>query len=54
MSHQWWHHALHAARHNEHKNAKASAVVYIVIGFFFAPMLIGIPIMLYGFYKLSK
>ena len=31
-----------------------AGVVYIVAGFFLAPILIGIPLMLYGFWKLCK
>jgi hypothetical protein len=54
MSHHWWQHMLHTARHGEHKSPKSAAVVYIVIGFFFAPMLIGIPILLYGVFLLCK
>jgi len=55
MSHHWWTHAVHAAhREGEKGNNKLAAVVFIVVGFFFAPMLIGIPLMLYGFYKLCK
>ncbi len=53
MSHQWWH-LLHGARHGEHKSPKLAAFVYIIVGFFFAPMLIGIPILLYGIYLLCK
>lgn len=54
MSHQWWQHLLHGAHRGEHDSPKLAAVIYIIVGFFFAPMLIGIPIMLYGFYKLLK
>ena len=53
MSHHWWVHAVHAAGH-EKKDSKLAALILIVIGFFFAPMLIGIPIMIWGFYKLLK
>lgn len=50
-----WMHALHAAHHEaEHGNSKLGAIGLIVIGFFFAPFLIGIPVLLYGFYKLFK
>jgi hypothetical protein len=54
MSHQWWQHAFHAAHKGEKDNSKLAAVVYIVVGFFFAPMLIGIPLLIYGVYKLCK
>lgn len=47
----WVHHAVHAAAH-EKKNPKLAGVILIVIGVFFTPFLIGIPIMIYGFYKL--
>jgi hypothetical protein len=53
MSHHWWH-LLHSAHHGEHDSPKLAAVLYIIVGFFFAPMLIGIPILLYGLYKLFK
>jgi len=47
---------MHAVQHAAHekKSNKFAALVLIVVGFFFAPMLIGIPIMLLGFYKLFK
>jgi hypothetical protein len=55
MSHNHWIHALHTAHNAEHRGeGKAAAWAYIVIGFFMAPLLIGIPIMIYGFYKLAK
>jgi len=55
MKHSHWIHLLHRA-HDAGKsgNGKAAAVAYIVIGFFMAPILVGIPIMIYGFYKLAK
>lgn len=55
MSHNQWTHLLHGA-HSASKagNHKTAGVMYVVIGFFMAPLLIGIPIMLYGFYKLLK
>ena len=42
--------------HNADKNGshKLAGVVYIVVGFFLAPVLIGIPLMLYGFYKVCN
>ncbi len=49
------HHLIHSARHEESRgNHKLAATAYIVGGFFLAPFLIGIPMMLYGFYKLGK
>jgi len=55
MSHHHWLHGLHAAQHESHRgNHKAAGLAYIVVGFFMAPLLIGIPIMCYGFYKLLK
>ena len=53
----WQHlaHILHGAQHEEkHGHHKLAGVAYIVAGFFLAPLLIGIPLMLYGFYKLCK
>ncbi len=52
------HHILHLL-HNAHKegekgNHKVEGAVYIGTGFAFAPMLVGIPMMLYGVYKLCK
>lgn len=55
-------HMLHQVREGEKhadltgdtKEGKLAAVGYIVIGFFLTPMLIGIPIMGYGLYKLTK
>jgi hypothetical protein len=54
MSNHWWQHAIHSARRGEHDSPKSAAVVYLIVGFFFAPMLIGIPLMLYGLYLLFK
>ena len=45
-------HAIHAAHRSEHKTPKLAAVTSIVVGFFLAPMLIGIPLVFYGIYKL--
>jgi hypothetical protein len=52
MSNHWQHHLIHAAAH--HKESKAGAVVLIVMGFFFTPFLIGIPLMIIGFHRLCK
>jgi hypothetical protein len=54
MSHQWWMHSVHAAAHAKGKDSKAGAIVLIIIGFFFAPILIGIPIMIAGIVKLNS
>ena len=55
MSHHHWMHGMHAAHRESHRrNHKAAGVIYIIVGFFLAPMLIGIPIMLYGLCKLVK
>ena len=51
MSQQIWEHFAHAAAHDD---SKAAGVVLLVIGFFLAPFLIGIPLMLAGAYKLCK
>jgi hypothetical protein len=53
----WRHltHLLHGAqRESEKGNNKLAGVVFIVAGFFLAPLLIGIPLMIYGFYKLCE
>ncbi len=48
-------HMLHGARQAEEQGShKLAGVVYIVVGFFLTPALIGFPMMLYGFYKLFK
>lgn len=47
-------HWIHIASHAMHSESKTGAVALIVIGFFFAPLLIGIPIMIIGFVKLFK
>jgi F0F1-type ATP synthase membrane subunit c/vacuolar-type H+-ATPase subunit K len=44
-------HAVHAAAH-EKKNPKLAGVMLIIIGLCFTPWLIGLPIMIYGFFKL--
>ncbi|MGA2256830.1 MAG: hypothetical protein ABSG53_19440 [Thermoguttaceae bacterium] len=53
-----FHHVFHML-HNAHQadergNHKLAGVVYIVVGFFLTPVLIGFPLMLYGVYKLFK
>jgi hypothetical protein len=48
----WFHVAAHAA--HDKKNPKLSGVVLIIIGLFLAPWLIGIPILIYGIYKVSS
>lgn len=53
--HQPWLHLLHAAHHASHRgHHKAAGLLYMVIGFFLTPILIGIPLMLYGALKLAK
>ncbi|HMO13341.1 MAG TPA: hypothetical protein PKD64_06335 [Pirellulaceae bacterium] len=52
MSHQWWTHAVHKAGHAKGKDRKVGGCFLIIIGFFFAPLLFGIPIMIWGFVKL--
>lgn len=55
MRHHQWIHLLHKAHEvSKGGNSKVAAVAYIVIGFCMAPILVGIPIMIYGFYKLAK
>lgn len=51
MHKELWEVAAHAAAHDD---SKAAGVVLIVAGFFLAPFLIGIPLMLWGAYKLCK
>jgi len=51
-----WHHLthiVHGAMH-EKQNPKLAGVVLVVIGLFLTPILIGIPILLLGIYKLSQ
>jgi len=52
MLHHWFH-VLHAAQHDK-SDSKWTAVLLIVVGFFLAPMLIGIPLMIMGFIRLFK
>jgi hypothetical protein len=52
MSHDWQTQVIHAAAHD--KESKLGAVIMIVMGFFFTPLLIGIPVMLIGIYRLCK
>lgn len=56
MSNLWWARAAGAAaKHSrKNKNDKSGAWVLIIIGFFLAPVMIGIPIMMYGFYLLGR
>jgi hypothetical protein len=49
----WIRHAVHAAGH-EKENPKMAAVALIIIGLFFAPWIFGIPILIYGIYKLCN
>lgn len=56
MSH-WKHlaHGLHQAHTADHQgHGKLAGVICIVLGIFLTPMLIGIPLILYGLYKLVK
>lgn len=53
--HNFVHQMVHGAREAEkHGNHKLAGIVYIIIGFFLAPALIGFPMMVYGFVKLFK
>lgn len=56
MSHQnHLSHYVHLAhRADEEGHGKWAGVMFLIIGFFLAPMLIGIPLMCYGIYKLCK
>ena len=54
-----WHHLAHlfhgAHRESEKGNHKLARIAYLVAGVVFAPFgVIGIPIMIYGFYMLCK
>jgi hypothetical protein len=51
MSNHWAHAAGHAL---QDKNDKHSGWALLIIGFFLAPMLIGIPLMIIGLFKLNK
>lgn len=54
MSHHWWHFLHHAKHASDHGQNKIAGVILLIVGFFLAPMLIGIPLMLFGAYKLLK
>lgn len=55
MKHNHWLHGIHAAHQASRRgNHKVAGVICLLVGFFTAPMLIGIPLMVYGFYKLAK
>jgi len=47
-------HWLHLAHVATHDKSKGGAYGLIIVGFFMAPMLIGIPLMIMGFYRLFK
>ncbi len=54
-----YHQVVHAMLHNAHQadkggNHKLAGVVYIVVGFFLTPALIGFPLIAYGVYLLFK
>jgi hypothetical protein len=51
MSKELWEVAAHAAAHDD---SKAAGLILIVVGFFLAPFLIGIPLMIWGASKLCK
>lgn len=52
MSHHWMH-LTHAASHAKGKSENIIAgLLLIVFGFFLTPMLIGVPMIIYGIYKL--
>ncbi len=51
MSKEVWEVFAHAAAHDD---SKAAGVVLLVVGFFLAPFLIGIPLMLWGAIKLCR
>ena len=55
MSHLFVRDLMHGA-HCANKNGghKLAGVIYIVVGFFLAPVLIGLPLMAYGAYLLFK
>jgi hypothetical protein len=50
-NHNHWFHLAHAATHDK---SKGGAFVLIIVGFFMAPMLIGIPLLIMGVYRLFK
>jgi hypothetical protein len=51
MAHNWQMQVVHAAGHE--KESKLAAVVLIVMGLFFTPFMIGIPLLLIGIYRLG-
>lgn len=54
MSKPWWAYMVKSAAKHGNKGDKGGAWVLIIIGLFLAPMLVGIPMMLYGFYLLGR
>lgn len=54
MSHNPWSHAAGHAVHAANHGSKAAAVFLIVFGVFLTPALIGIPMVIYGLYKLCQ
>lgn len=50
MSHNPLPHVIHAASHS----GKGGAIVLIIVGLFFTPWLIGIPILIWGIAKLCS
>ena len=53
-NHPWWMHVAHSASHQANHGSKGGAWVLVIIGLCFAPMGVGIPIAIYGFYRLMK
>jgi hypothetical protein len=52
VSNHLWLHAAHAAVHS--KQNKTAGVMLLVVGFFLAPVLVGIPLMIAGVVRLLK
>jgi hypothetical protein len=48
----WLQHAVHASHEKDHP--KLAGMMLCFIGLFLAPWLIGIPILIYGIYKLAS
>jgi hypothetical protein len=49
----WMRETIHA-HHHQKENPKMAGLMLIVIGFFLAPFLVGIPMIFYGGYLVAK
>ncbi|MFQ3651760.1 MAG: hypothetical protein SNJ75_15655 [Gemmataceae bacterium] len=54
MTYTRWNLVAPPVLHNNNKPSKLLAILLILIGLIFSPLLLGIPLMVWGFYKLFK